>query len=199
MARATLIEPARYRVMPWRNGQGSTAEIAIEPGEAGRFRWRLSLADVAQSGPFSDFAGYERIIALASGAGMRLEIAGRAPAILDTGSEPYAFPGEATAQCTLLAGPVRNLNLIYDRAACRGTLAALRFAGAPLRPTLATSIALLHAAQGALEVEVASGERLVLPEGATLRIDEPEGAPTVRGAAGARAFLALVSARDATS
>ena len=38
MTQSTLISPAEYRVMPWRNGQGTTTEIAVAPGEAGRFQ-----------------------------------------------------------------------------------------------------------------------------------------------------------------
>ena len=39
-----------------KNGFGTTTEIAIDPpgaGVGGRFRWRLSIADVERSGPFS--------------------------------------------------------------------------------------------------------------------------------------------------
>src|SRR5215472_7923266 len=116
MTEARLIRPEEYRVMPWRNGLGTTAEIATEPGAAGRFRWRLSIADVAASGPFSDFAGYDRVIAVASGAGMRLAVAGRAPVELTRDSQPYALPGEAATECTLLEGPIRDFNLMTDRA-----------------------------------------------------------------------------------
>src|SRR5215510_3780263 len=44
-----IILPDAYRRMPWKNGAGTTTEIAIDPPEAdvaGRFRWRLSIADV---------------------------------------------------------------------------------------------------------------------------------------------------------
>ena len=63
--------------MPWRNGLGTTTEIAAEPSADGRFHWRLSIADVAQSGPFSSFEGYDRTIAVVAGAGMRLAVAGQ--------------------------------------------------------------------------------------------------------------------------
>src|SRR6185437_7948190 len=135
--RTRLIAPDAYRVMPWRNGQGTTTEIAIEPDE-GRFRWRVSVADVASSGPFSDFSGYDRVIAVASGAGMRLAVAGRTPVVLTRGSDPYSFPGDAATHCTLLDGPIRDFNLMTDRATCRGSLTALRFSGASIVPALAS-------------------------------------------------------------
>jgi environmental stress-induced protein Ves len=192
-----MIEPAAYQRMPWRNGQGMTTEIAVADGIGGRFRWRLSIADVAQSGPFSNFAGYERIIAVVAGVGMRLEVAGRAPVVLDGASDPFAFPGEAATSCTLLDGPIRDFNLIYDRDACRGTLDALRFAGAPLRREFAGGIAFLHAVRGALEVDDRDGWQDTVAEAATLRIEDFHGVLTVRGASGSRALLAIITPRRA--
>jgi environmental stress-induced protein Ves len=192
-----MIEPAAYQRMPWRNGQGMTTEIAVADGIGGRFRWRLSIADVAQSGPFSNFAGYERIIAVVAGAGMRLEVAGRAPVVLDGASDPFAFPGEAATSCTLLDGPIRDFNLIYNRDACRGTLDALRFAGAPLRREFAGGIAFLHAVRGAFEVDDRDGWQDTVAEAATLRIEDFHGVLTVRGASGSRALLAIITPRRA--
>ena len=63
---------AGYRRMPWKNGQGVTREIAREPAEGEDFLWRLSIAEVAASGDFSLFPGYDRTITLIEGAGMRL-------------------------------------------------------------------------------------------------------------------------------
>jgi environmental stress-induced protein Ves len=168
---ATLIRPEEYRVMRWRNGQGTTTEIAVVPAAADRFRWRLSIADVASSGPFSDFSGYDRVIAVASGAGMRLAVAGREPVVLTQESEPYAFPGDAATECTLLEGPIRDFNLMIDRATTRGMVAALRFLARPPvhRAPAAGSTVLLHALRGRL----ALGSQAV-SEGATLRLDDAE-------------------------
>jgi uncharacterized protein len=171
MAESRLIRPAEYRAMPWRNGQGTTAEIALGLGEGGRFRWRLSIADVAASGPFSDFAGYDRVIAVVGGAGMRLAVGGRPPVELTQYSEPYAFPGEAATECTLLAGPIRDFNLMTDRATARGRVTALRFRGGPATAGLSRGVAFLYAACGAAEVEGYGA----VPEGSTLRIDAAQG------------------------
>jgi len=62
------IRAADYRAMAWKNGQGMTREIAREPGD-GDFLWRLSIAEVAASGDFSLFPGYDRTITLIEGAG----------------------------------------------------------------------------------------------------------------------------------
>ena len=69
-----------YRIMPWKNGGGSTTEIAICPEGSGipggQFRWRVSIADVVADGPFSRFSGYDRHIMVVEGAGMTLNTRG---------------------------------------------------------------------------------------------------------------------------
>ena len=58
--------PGDYRLMPWKNGLGTTTEIAIHPAEADLagqpFDWRVSMADVTTDGEFSRFPGYDRSI-----------------------------------------------------------------------------------------------------------------------------------------
>jgi environmental stress-induced protein Ves len=194
MPQITLIPPAAYRVMPWRNGQGTTTEIAVARGDGDRFRWRLSIADVAASGPFSDFSGYDRIIAVLSGAGMRLAVAGRAPVLLTSDSAPYPFSGDAATECALLDGPIRDFNLMTDRALCRGAVLALRFTAAPLVQAIDGGVtSLLHAVRGPLSVSGASAEEGFVPEGATLRLDGVSGALRIAGAPGGLALLAMIT------
>lgn len=46
-----------YPRMPWKNGGGSTEEIARDAGAGlDGFGWRLSIADITESGGFSTFA-----------------------------------------------------------------------------------------------------------------------------------------------
>jgi uncharacterized protein len=112
--------PAEGRVaVPWRNGRGVTREIAVCPGGADDFLWRLSIADVAADGPFSAFPGYRRVITVLTGAGMRLTVDG---AVHDIGPlEPFEFDGGAQTTCTLPGGPITDLNLIV-RAGDRGSV-----------------------------------------------------------------------------
>ncbi|MBM7325185.1 HutD family protein, partial [Agrobacterium sp. S2] len=48
--------------MPWKNGGGVTTEIIVHPAKASMadFDWRISMANVAQDGPFSIFPGVDR-------------------------------------------------------------------------------------------------------------------------------------------
>jgi uncharacterized protein len=108
------IPQAEYRAMPWKNGAGTTTEIFAHPAGQPDFDWRASIAAVAADGPFSSFAGYDRHIMLLSGDGMRLEFAGQGAVDLRA-HEPFSFSGEAVVSARLIAGPVRDFNLIVRR------------------------------------------------------------------------------------
>lgn len=121
------IGAAEHRAMPWKNGGGSTAEIAIAPpgaSVAGGFDWRLSIATIEGDGPFSAFPGYDRTILLLAGKGMVLTVAGREPHALDRPFVPFRFSGEAATGCRLLDGPCEDLNLMVaqDRFAAQTTM-----------------------------------------------------------------------------
>ena len=113
------ITPAEHRVMPWKNGLGTTREIAIDPPDAtvtgAGFRWRLSIANVDQSGPFSAFPGVDRTIMVIKGNGMVLTAAGQAARRLDRCFEPFSFSGDIAVDCELIDGPVQDFNLMVNR------------------------------------------------------------------------------------
>jgi environmental stress-induced protein Ves len=103
--------------MPWKNGGGSTRELARHPS-MGEFEWRLSVADVIASGPFSEFPGVDRIIVLLSGSGMDLAVADRADGALVALRQPYGrheFAGESVVSASLVDGPTTDLNLMVRR------------------------------------------------------------------------------------
>ena len=113
--------------MRWKNGGGTTHEIAIRPEGAAldAFDWRVSIAEVARDGPFSRFPGIDRTITLIEGAGMRLSGNGR-NVLMRTPFEPYAFPGEDPVDCALLSGPIRDFNAMVRRDRARGCVAVVR-------------------------------------------------------------------------
>lgn len=103
---------------PWKNGGGVTREIACFPPGAvmDAFDWRISIATIAADGPFSVFEGVDRVITLLDGAGMRLRARdGSFDHLLDTPLAPFAFPGEAPVDCTLLAGESQDFNVMTRR------------------------------------------------------------------------------------
>ena len=108
------------RSTPWKNGGGTTQEIAIWPPEAAldAFDWRVSIGTVTASGPFSVFAGIDRTIVLLDGDGMRLRSAdGSVVHRLGEAHEPFAFSGDVAVDCTLIGGASGDFNVFTRRAA----------------------------------------------------------------------------------
>lgn len=103
--------------MPWKNGLGITREVISRPASdgSGGFDWRISLATVGASGPFSVFAGIDRTIAVLQGDGMQLTVDGRREVPLLVGSPPFAFSGDAVVQADCLGGETRDLNVMSRR------------------------------------------------------------------------------------
>ncbi|NUF21392.1 HutD family protein [Acinetobacter oleivorans] len=109
-----LIRADQYTKMLWKNGAGFTLEIARSQGDAD-FDWRISMADVTTSGPFSLFPNKQRIISVLDGKGMVLHVDDLPAKTLNQG-DIFAFHGESQVQSELVDGVIRDLNLIYDPA-----------------------------------------------------------------------------------
>jgi environmental stress-induced protein Ves len=154
--------------MPWKNGGGVTTEIAAHPAGAGldAIDWRLSLAEVAVDGPFSRFPGIDRTLVLLDGAGMRLESDGHAVE-LRAPYEPYDFSGDVEVDCRLLAGPVRDFNLMLRRGCVRGGLTVLRDGGARIH---ASAERFCFVAAGAVECRLPGGTPVAVAAGHALWI-----------------------------
>jgi uncharacterized protein len=112
-----ILRAADYRVMPWKNGGGTTTEIAVSPDGAGLddFDWRVSMARVEGSGPFSSFAGIDRTLSVLEGEGIVLDIAGRPEVRLTPASAPFSFPADLPTSAALISGPITDLNVMTRR------------------------------------------------------------------------------------
>ncbi len=95
---------------PWRNGAGVTRELAAWPGSQD-WIWRMSVAEVARSGPFSRFEGVRRWFAVLGGAGVRLTL-GEHVHELTRDSAPLCFDGASPVECQLLDGATQDFNLM---------------------------------------------------------------------------------------
>jgi environmental stress-induced protein Ves len=102
--------------MPWKNGQGVTLEIAIEPAGASltQFDWRLSMARIDADGTFSKFSNIDRLLMVLEG---RLQLDIEAPDSVELAPFQYlAFPGEASVSCRLSSpDPVLDFNVMVHR------------------------------------------------------------------------------------
>lgn len=99
---------------PWKNGAGTTREIARD-GTGDDWRWRISIADVVAAAPFSSFPGIDRILVLLEGEGIFLDFDdGRRMDVLP----PWGmarFEGEAALRGTPVNGDTRDFNLMWRR------------------------------------------------------------------------------------
>lgn len=123
------IRPSEGRCMPWRNGGGSTLELAVDPPGATLatgFRWRLSSAEVGESGPFSAFPGLERWLLLLEGDGFELDFGDRGCVDLRVPLGPVHFLGDWPASATLAGGPSTDLNLMLDPQRVKATVEVIR-------------------------------------------------------------------------
>ncbi|MGN6575661.1 MAG: HutD/Ves family protein [Nocardioides sp.] len=157
---------------PWRNGGGSTTELASSPpgADAGSdFAWRVSMADVASSGDFSRFPGVDRVITLVEGKSMTL-YDGSQPTTLGR-FEPYAFDGDADISCEV-HGPCRDLNVMTRRGRASASVELVRIGSrTDVKPAPGRDI-LVVGLQGSPRV-VGDGVVLRLERGDTLTSDEP--------------------------
>jgi len=116
-----MVDANRIHAQPWRNGGGQTRELLVWP-TARDWLFRISLARVAQDGPFSSFPGVERWIALVEGDGMTLHFASGSERLC-VGQEPLCFDGALAPACSLERGATVDLNLMVDRSRGSGRLA----------------------------------------------------------------------------
>ena len=117
-----ILLPGDFHSMPWKNGGGTTHEIARVDHD-GKMLWRLSIAEVGADGPFSFFPGMTRLLAVIDGHGMRLEA--DSSIIKAEPLRPVRFSGDLAIFGRLNEGPVRDLNFIFDRDRIDGDMRVL--------------------------------------------------------------------------
>jgi environmental stress-induced protein Ves len=170
--RVRVLRAADYRRMRWKNGGGTTTELAVHPdssGDAGSpFDWRISIADVEIDGAFSTFPDCDRFIALLDGMGMELQFDVAEPVRLEQRLRFQRFAGEWQTHGRLISGPVRDFNLIVRRDAYSAEVLRRPLVGPMVfLPETATWFAYLAAGRADVKVagtaqELASGESLLL-------------------------------------
>ncbi|MBB5416042.1 HutD/Ves family protein [Paraburkholderia atlantica] len=187
MANVTLIRGAELVAAPWKNGGGVTREVAAFPSRrggqgaaSGHFVWRVSVADVAQAGPFSRFDCVDRTLVLLSGAGMLLDELGDAGVVsthvLRQALDIARFDGETRIDARLVDGATRDFNLMVRRDVAQGDLDVWRVGAKQDAPrVLDGDVALLFCAGGAVTVALAPdhAQTVRLDTGDTLRVDGP--------------------------
>lgn len=164
-----IIRAADCLVMPWKNGGGTTTEIAVAPEGASLndFDWRISMAHVGQDGPFSSFPGIDRTLSVLTGAGITLAFGDGERVKLDRTSAPYPFAADRAVDGLLVDGPIDDLNVMSRRGRWQHRVERLSGAGS------------LSASEGLLVLVARRGDWLVndasLAAGDSAILDAPRG------------------------
>jgi len=163
MREVVQLTSADARRMPWKNGRGSTDELALWPARAtyerGDFDWRISRASVTSAGPFSKFDGFDRVLVITSGGALVLEHGDRAPRARVRALEPYKFSGDWPTSAELTGGRADDFNVLTRRGRCSADIQVLNLARRRLREAFDATHAFVHALRGAAHVRITGEEQ----------------------------------------
>ena len=170
--RLQVLRAAGRIAAPWKNGGGTTSEVAaFPPGAAlGEFDWRVSVAEVAASGPFSAFPGVDRTLTVLSGDGLELRIAENDPTTLGETSAPFSFPGDVSVMAPLQRGPIPDLNAMTRRDRWTHAVERLHLTEGKVLPADGL---LLAFARTPVEIATRAGPVRLEPHDAVLVDDQP--------------------------
>ncbi|QNH01961.1 HutD/Ves family protein [Pseudomonas sediminis] len=176
-----LLDTATARAMPWKNGGGTTVELAISPADAGLedFAWRISTAQVAVDGAFSSFPGIDRSLAVLAGDGMCLQHADGRREMLLSGDAIAVFRGEEAISAQLLGGPITDLNLMTRRGVWSHELRLVRLQGEQVLVNDAELLLLWNAAPEALHYQLPEGGQQVLAAHSGVLLENEQGRLTL--------------------
>jgi len=178
-----LIPFAGLSPVPWKNGGGSTTEIAVFPPDAGftDFDWRVSLATIGADGPFSVFPGVDRTLALVEGHGVTLDIDGD-PALVSAADPVLSFEGDARVSAKLNRGTTTDFNAMTRTDRCYHSFGRRRLDG-PSTFVARAPVTVLFLAEGdSLElsnederIAMVRYDAMVLDQGTVWKLDAGQG------------------------
>jgi len=125
----TKIKLKDLKETPWKNGGGATKELLRlpHPFDPKLFMFRLSIANIKASGPFSVFDGVDRILILLEGSGLLLKFDSKKETILNQTLVPILFRGEEVIKSELLTGDIRDFNVMTDRSLGKSEIKILNY------------------------------------------------------------------------
>ncbi|UKK85822.1 HutD family protein [Sphingopyxis sp. BSN-002] len=169
--------PAKDRVArPCKNGGGVTRDITVFPEGTSDadFLWRVSLATIADAGPFSPFPGVDRAFLLLRGE-LAIAIGDQAEQHIRPGAPALLFGGDEPVAARPVAGSCTALNIMARRGQTSAKVG--RWTGA--QTTLASALLLFAPEATAIEVD---GEQFDLAPDDALLLHHPAGLSSIKGA-----------------
>ncbi len=140
------------RRQPWKNGRGSTEELAVWPEgssfDRGDFDWRISKASVDRPGPFSSFPGFDRLLVVTEGEVLLLAHGGAAGRARLRRFEPHRFSGDWTTTAELPAGEIADFGVLFRRGSVDADVHVLDLGRRSAREALPAGHAFAHVLSG---------------------------------------------------
>jgi uncharacterized protein len=209
-----IIRYAELKAHPWRNGGGVTREVARHPrtpsaqtalqntAQDNAWDWRVSIAEVSKAGPFSAFAGMDRVLTVIDGELLLLSVDGAEHPLEKY--RPFRFSGDAASAGALPTGDIRDLNVITRNGAFKGYTSIIELSKKRAHPVFEGQFGILLQGQGTVSPGTAGGPAPVPTAPAAAVAPEPErvelnrydavvGADTATPEIVGRGFLAVVS------
>jgi len=125
---------------PWKNGLGTTKQLAVFPPDsnASAFEWRVSIAHLRGTAPFSEFPGIERCLAMLEGE-VTLLRESQPHVTLTPASTPVTFSGVEKIIGRVESQSALDLNLMYQASCWRASMQRLSLqAGESIRTSALT-------------------------------------------------------------
>jgi len=194
MAAVRKITRDDHTVMPWKNGGGTTRQIATGGDDAGSgdWGWRVSIANVERDGAYSEFPGIDRLTTVVIGHGTDL-IHPDGSSIALNPLQPTLIPSDVALWGMLRDEPIVNLN-VMTRQGCY--TASVEIVDGPAETTLDTGpneVLLVHVLAGTCRLHHEGGDPCDGAEPDTL-IHDGQGAFALSLAAASRVAVIRISA-----
>ena len=152
-----IIRYAELKAHPWRNGGGVTRELARHPltSQDNAWDWRVSIAEVSKAGPFSVFAGMDRVLTVIDGELLLLSVDGAEHPLEKY--RPFRFSGDADSAGALPTGDIRDLNVITRNGAFKGYTSIVELSKKRAHPVFEGQFGILLQGQGTVSPGTAGG------------------------------------------
>ena len=192
-----IIRYSELKPQPWRNGGGVTRELASHPKAASAqddaWDWRVSIAEISKAGPFSAFAGTDRVLTVIDGELLLLNVDGAEHPLEK--HRPFRFSGQEPSSAALPTGNVQALNVLTRKGSFKGYTSIIELSKKRAHPVFGGQLGVLLQGQATVSPGGA-GSSGVAPDGEAdplSRYDAVVGSDTETPEILGRGFLAVVS------
>ena len=169
----TQLALADFKIVPWKNGKGSTKELRFENLKDDEyFAWRLSMAPIITDGVFSDFSGYDRKLLLIEGDGMTLSHDNGQTDNLTNRFDMASFDGGWRTGAKLHQGEILDFNVMTRQSVCNSRVEA--FAGNDHHElSVHAGCFLIYVLDSALVIHPPESDSIRLAAGCLLEVRRP--------------------------